>query len=1150
MADEKEKVLYEFQGNVTSLKKATTDAIGMLDKFQGNMNKLNSDGMVKASQRAQAGFQNSVNKMIKSVASVQKKLSSVGDVKVPRGTEAFRATEQAIQTLESTLNKLNSSNTITSKSLNAMKAELNNVTAGLKGVSPSFDALVAKEEKFQQRLQTIGNVANQFSSKLQGATQRVQSFFGSMGTSIGAKLNAIGSKFDPLVAKLQGFKDRAVIAGNRVAQVFQTVAAAFRRTSDGTEGASRSQSRFGKILDSIREKLNNHQKELKETSDGQEKAGSTAKAAGTAMSAAATGAKNAFSSVSNVVKGVTDSLFALAGVEVGNLLADGTKHAIDFVENMNLFEVAMGSSIEKGNAFVAQMQEVYGMDPSNIYRYAGNFYQLTDAIGMCDEASATVSLSLTKAANDLSSLFNTDIETVVNDLTSGMQGMTKSVRKYGMDIRATTLQQTAYKYGLEENVESMSEADREALRYITMLEQAQNAIKQTTTDTNGMSHATGDFARNIETPANQLRIFKEQVTQLGRSIGNFIVVPLQMALPYINGFIMALRTAVDALFAITGLSVKAGESLSSVGDGANSGLGDIAKGADKAAKKVKQLIAPFDELNVLQDKDSDDDALSGMSLDPKLAEALSGMSLDLEDISMKANKVRDSILEFLGLEITTDPITGEQIIQWDKEAFMGNVMSSLDAFKNWFADLSPFTKGAIAIGGVTVGISTIASIVPKVISAINLLSNVFAFLATPAGTVVLVVAGIIAALTLLLTFSEDFRVAFTGLFSKVGASLQEWGAILKGVFTTIGTDLTTMWGTHIQPTIDAIGSMLAPALGTLGSLWGNVSVIISDCLSLIGNQWTKVVKPALEGAMKIIKDLCAIIKDWWEKYFDPVFRYIGDGIQKLWTEKIKPVIDKVISIVGKLVELIMALWNNPLKPIVEWVGKVLGPIVVGVFKAIWDGVSWAIGLVMNILNSLLGVLEGVIDFLVGVFTGDWKRAFYGLVNILVGVGNFMISIFEGVVNGIIWLINSLIEAIWQGIQGLINIVLGAVEGIADFLGFDLDIKLNAQVPNIPSLNIPRIPEVPMATGAVVTGPTRALIGEGRYDEAVIPLENSPQMQDLVDKIADAVQGGNGATTQPMEVRVFIGDKEFDAYTYKASERGKKIVGKQPVKIGG
>ena len=76
-----------------------------------------------------------------------------------------------------------------------------------------------------------------------------------------------------------------------------------------------------------------------------------------------------------------------------------------------------------------------------------------------------------------------------------------------------------------------------------------------------------------------------------------------------------------------------------------------------------------------------------------------------------------------------------------------------------------------------------------------------------------------------------------------------------------------------------------------------------------------------------------------------------------------------------------------------------------------------------------------------------------------------------------------------------------------------------------------------------------MIGEGKYSEAVIPLDDSPQMNDLINKIVDAINKDD-PSPQPVEVKVYIGDREYDAYTYKASERGKKIVGKQPVKIGG
>lgn len=1144
MADEKEKVLYEFQGDVSSLKAATQDALGLLDKFQGTMDRLNSDGIVKASQRAQTGFQSSVNKMTKSIASIQKKLNSVGDVRIPRGTEAFNATKLATDTLASTLDKLDSSNTITTKGLNELRTGLNTVTAGLKGAGPSFEALIAKEEKFQQRLATIDKVANQFSSKIQGATNKVQGAFSFMGSFVGAKLSAIGAKFEPLVSKLQGFKDKAVIAGNRISQVFATVAAAFRRTSDGTDGASASQSKFSKVLDGIRDKLSSHQKELKRTSQYYEDMEDAAEDAYSSMGEGAQSLEGRINKIRSLVTGITDAFLALAGVDMGSFLADGAKGAIDYVENMNLFEVAMGSSIDKGRAFVNQMQEVYGMDPSNIARYAGYFYQLTDAIGMSEEASASVSLSMTKAANDIASLFNDDIQTVVDNLSAGMQGMSRAVRKYGMDIRVTTLQQTALQYGLKGQVENMSEANREALRYITMIQQVQNALNQTTTALDGTTTELGDFARNIETPANQLRIFKEQMSQLGRAVGTFIVAPLAKALPFINGFIMALRTLVNFIASLLGVSVDAGSSLSSVGESAEdaaSGVGAIGGAADKAKKKLKQLIAPFDELNVLQE--STDDSGSGgggglgTGLDPALAEALASMELNLENIKMKANQVRDNILEFLGLKVTTDPITGEQIIQWDKEAFKTNVMDSLNEFRAWFDDLSPFTQFAVTFAGVFAAISAVGTVASAILTVLSGLGTVLALLTSPIALVSLALSG-------LLVYSTSFRNEFVAVLLAVGKSVGNWGNILKNVFIGVGKDIVQMWKTHIAPTIKAIGDALAPALKTLGSLWENLSTIVSSIFNKIGTLWKVVLKPVLEGALEIVQDLANKFRVLWENYVGPVIAYIGNGLEELWTNTFSPVLDNIMGLLGDFWELVMALWKNVLSPLIDWLINTLGPKFKSVFVGIWERVQPIISNIGNAINGLITILRGIITFLTGVFTGDWKKAWDGIKNIFKGIWDTFANIVKVPINLIIGLINGMISAVQSGlnfiIRGINKISLDVPEWVPGIGGKKFGFKLS-------EVSFGKVPY--LAKGGVVTGPTPAMIGEGHYSEAVIPLDDSPQMNDLINKIVEAINKDD-PSPQPVEVKVYIGDKEYDAYTYKASERGKKIVGKQPVKIGG
>lgn len=1142
MADEKEKVLYEFQGDVSSLKKSTQDALGLLDKFQTTMDKLNSDGIVKASQRAQAGFQNSVNKMSKSIASIQKKLNSVGDVRMPRGTDAFDATKLATDTLTSTLDKLNSSNTITTKSLNELKAGLNTVTTGLKGAGPSFDDLVAKEEKFQQRLATIDKVANQFSSKLYGATNKVQGAFSSMGASVGAKLGAIGAKFEPLVSKLQGFKDKAVIAGNRISQVFSTVAAAFRRTSDGTEGASASQSKFGRALDSVREKFNTHHRELKRTSQSYKDMKDASEDAYDSISSGAQSLTSPLGAIKSLIAGITDAFFALAGIDMGSFIADGAKGAIDYVENMNLFQVAMGSSIDKGKAFVNQMQEVYGMDPSNIARYAGYFYQLTDAIGMSEKASASVSLSMTKAANDIASLFNDDIQTVVDNLSSGMQGMSRAVRKYGMDIRVTTLEQTALQYGLKGQVENMSEANREALRYITMIQQVQNALNQTTTAIDGTTTELGDFARNIETPANQLRIFKEQMSQLGRAVGTFIVAPLAKALPFINGFIMALRTLVNFIASLLGVSVDAGSSLSNVGESAedaSSGVDAISGAADKAKKKLKQLIAPFDELNVLQEstKDDDDGSSFATGLDPKLAEALASMELNLDNIKMKANQVRDSILGFLGLKVTTDPITQEQIIQWDKEAFTTNVMDSLNTLRDWFNNLDPFAQFMITFAGVFAAIGAVGTVASAITPLLGILGTALSLLTSPIGLVSL-------ALSALLTYSESFRDQFVALLLGVGESVGTWGTILGGIFTTVGTDLVAMWDTHVKPTIQAIGDALAPALETLGSLWDNLSTIVSDIFTKIGNLWTTVLKPVIEGAMEIIQDLANKFKTLWEQYVGPVIEYIGDGLEDLWITTFSPVLDKIISLLGEFWEMVMALWKNVLSPLIDWLIKTLGPKFKEVFIGIWDRVKPIIENIGGAVGGLTDTFRGIIKFLTGVFTGDWKKAWEGIKSIFKGIWDTFANIAKVPINLIIGLINGMIDAVEKGLNWIVDGINKISFDVPDWVPVIGGKQFGFSLNRINWGNISYL-----AKGGVVTGPTPAMIGEGKYSEAVIPLDDSPQMNDLINKIVEAINKDD-PSPQPVEVKVYIGDKEYDAYTYKASERGKKIVGKQPIKIGG
>ena len=856
----------------------------------------------------------------------------------------------------------------------------------------------------------------------------------------------------------------------------------------------------------------------------------------------------------------------------------------------------MGDAVDKGRDFVNQMQEVYGMDPSNIMRYAGNFYQLADAIKMPDEAAANLSLGLTKATNDIASLFNVDVETVFENLSSGMQGMSRAVRKYGMDIRAVTLEQTALKYGIEGSVDSMSEADRQALRFITMMEQAKNATTQLGKSVDGNTQVMGDFANTIEQPANQLRIFKEQISQLGRSIGDLFIVPLRNALQYINGFVMAIRTAITFIGALIGSTNDLGDSTSSL-DGAADGVDAIGSAAAGAAKEMKKFLAPFDELNVMQSNKSSDSvsgSASDNALDPKLQEAIANMSFGLEDIQMKANKVRDAILSFLGFEVDAG-----NIISWDASTFEANLIEKFPQwtqtiqaiFDNWsdivkgfegvfdslgivaekvwgritnfvgkfvsddtvssfISDLDTslenlattitnnsdsiadfFVALPLILAGIK-GVSSVVNIIKDVSTALSGVSTASTGLSTILSPTVGWIIAIVAAIALLYTNSSSFATAFDSLMVSIWEGLQPVLANIQSLFETIWTSLQTLWSEHVQPMLDSTGQALAPVLGTLETLWLVFSTIIADVVSLLETAWTEIIEPIFIALCDIIGDVMEVFQILWEEFLGPIIAEISSSVMNMWNTYLKPIFDKIINIISDIIDIFMVLWNVVLAPLIEFLVTVLAPIFQAVFQGIWAVVEFVIKLILNIIDTLLGVFAGVTEFLSGVFTGDWKKALSGLLNIFVSLGNGIISVFEDAANFVINIINSLIAFISDGVKGLLNGLTGVVEDIAKFLGYEVDLSVTWTTPQIPTLSIPRIPNVALASGGVVTSPTYAMVGEGRYDEAVIPLGNSPQMQDLVSQIANAVQGGS-TESDTVPVQVYMdGDLFFETMARK------------------
>ncbi len=255
-----------------------------------------------------------------------------------------------------------------------------------------------------------------------------------------------------------------------------------------------------------------------------------------------------------------------------------------YVENLNLFTVAMGDAADEALKFGQRVNEVMGIDISQWVQNQGLFKQLVSGFGMVEDKANLVSQNMTQLGYDISSYFNISISDAMQKLQSGLSGEIEPLRRLGYAIDAATLQQTAYNHGIEMSVENMSQAQKAQLRYITIMEQSTNVM--------------GDMARTIESPANQIRILQSRLETLARTAGDALMPAVSALLPYVTAAVQLLGEALRAMADFMGFELPVFD-YSSVVSKSNQDVAASFEDATAAAKEFKGTLSSIDQLNII-----------------------------------------------------------------------------------------------------------------------------------------------------------------------------------------------------------------------------------------------------------------------------------------------------------------------------------------------------------------------------------------------------------------------------------------------------------------------------------------------------------------------------------------------------------------------
>ena len=278
--------------------------------------------------------------------------------------------------------------------------------------------------------------------------------------------------------------------------------------------------------------------------------------------------------------------------KVSQFLGSAITRASEYLEDMNLFTVSMGEYSKEAYKYAQQVSEVMGIDPAEWMRNQGVFNTIITGFGVASDKAALMSKNLTQLGYDISSFYNIPFAESMQKVQSGIAGELEPLRRIGYDLSVARLQQEAYNLGINKSVSAMTQAEKAQLRYYTMMTQ--------------VTQVQGDMARTLEQPTNMIRVFKAQLEQAARAVGDLFIPALTKVLPIAIAVAKALREIIVAVAALFGVELQTPDWDNAFG-GASVGSGEIADNmgdAAGAAKKLKQYVAGFDELNVFSPDDS------------------------------------------------------------------------------------------------------------------------------------------------------------------------------------------------------------------------------------------------------------------------------------------------------------------------------------------------------------------------------------------------------------------------------------------------------------------------------------------------------------------------------------------------------------------
>lgn len=356
------------------------------------------------------------------------------------------------------------------------------------------------------------------------------------------------------------------------------------------------------------------------------------------------------------------------------------------------------------------------------------------------------------------------------------------------------------------------------------------------------------------------------------------------------------------------------------------------------------------------------------------------------------------------------------------------LMGILDGIGDWMVTIQPedvadgLTKlvtAFVSLKAVMVGMDVFTSSA----TAISGLKGAFAEWSS--------ISGILSGnLTAVLTAINPLTVALTALASGLGYVFVTNEEVRQGFADAAGTITSSL-----QPAVQLLADILSSAWGgivdvlspvtdflenTFVSIWNDMlnpalsytgNTIIPQLMDVFQNLWDGVLAPfggfLVDTMGPAVSFLADVFGSLWQNAVVPLADAIGEVLATAWESLVTVMDSIVIPVTEDIINVFQYLWDNVGKPIADWIEGVFGPAFSSTFE-----------LIGGLIEDFGTILSGLINFVTGIFMGDWSMA-WGSVQ----------EIFGGIWDGITGFLEGLPEQMLEFGQ---NIVQGLIDGIISF----------------------------------------------------------------------------------------------------------------------